>query len=288
MHDQAAGLRRKLEMNGNVKQAKTISIVSGKSGVGKSNIAINFSISLLRRQKKVLLIDLDVGMGNVDILLGLHASRTIIDMFNQGLSIHEITEKGPNGLAYISGGSACADFFTLDQAKMDYFLKQYEALVWMYDYIIFDMGAGVTSDSMFFVLASDECLVVTTQEPTSITDAYGMIKHIISNKVDMPIYVVLNRSLTQKKGIKVVEEFKYVVARFLQTEINLLGILPEDKTVTTAVIKQIPYVLLKEKAAVSTAMVQLVNTYLSFSTEKFEVKTPLSFVRKLKQLTTGR
>src|SRR5690625_2515971 len=106
MHDQAAGLRRKLGMNGNVKQAKTISVLSGKGGVGKSNIAINFSISLLRRQKKVLLIDLDVGMGNVDILLGLHASRTIIDMFNQELSIHEITEKGPNGLAYISGGSA--------------------------------------------------------------------------------------------------------------------------------------------------------------------------------------
>src|SRR5690625_24829 len=102
MHDQAAGLRRKLEMNGNIKQAKTISIVSGKGEVGKSNVAINFSISLLHRQKKVLLIDLDVGMGNVDILLGLHAPRTIIDMFNQGLSIHEITEKGPNGLAYIS------------------------------------------------------------------------------------------------------------------------------------------------------------------------------------------
>src|SRR5690625_6074660 len=161
MHDQATGLRQKLEMNGNVKQAKTISVVNGKGGVGKSNIAINFSISLLRRQKKVLLIDLDVGMRNVDVLLGLHASRTIIDMFNQGLSIHDITEKGPNGLAYISGGSALADFFTLDQIKMEYFLKQYEALVWMYDYIIFDMGAGVTSDSMFFVLAYDECLVVT-------------------------------------------------------------------------------------------------------------------------------
>src|SRR5690625_7905791 len=99
MQDEEAGLRRKLEMNGNVKQAKTISIVSGKGGVGKSNIAINFSISLLRRQKKVLLIDLDVGMGNVDILLGLHALRTIIDMFNQGLSIHEITEKGQIGRA---------------------------------------------------------------------------------------------------------------------------------------------------------------------------------------------
>jgi len=282
MHDQAAGLRRKLEMNGNIKQAKTISIVSGKGEVGKSNVAINFSISLLHRQKKVLLIDLDVGMGNVDILLGLHAPRTIIDMFNQGLSIHEITEKGPNGLAYISGGSALADFFTLDQIKMDYFLKQYEALVGIYDYIIFDMGAGVTRDSMFFVLASDECFVITTPEPTSITDAYGMIKHVVNNKGNMPIYVLLNRSLTQKNGSKVLKEFKYIVARFLQIEITLLGILPEDKTVTTAVIKQTPYVLLKEKAAVSTAMVQLVNTYLSFSTEKFEVKPSFSFVRKLK------
>src|SRR5690625_7669657 len=98
-------------------------------------------------------------MGNVDILLGLHASRTIIDMFNQELSIHEITEKGPNGLAYISGGSACDDFFTLDQAKMDYFLKKYEELDWMYDYIYIDIGVGVTGDSKFFYLSFILCHV---------------------------------------------------------------------------------------------------------------------------------
>lgn len=288
MHDQAASLRQKFRMNKNAKQAKTISIVSGKGGVGKTNTAINFSISLVRRQKKVLLIDLDMGMGNVDILLGVHASRTIIDMFNQGLSIHHIMEKGPEGLAYISGGSALSHLFKLDQEKMDYFLKQYEELVWMYDYIVFDMGAGVTSESMFFVLASDECFIITTTEPTSITDAYGMIKHIVMNQSKMPIYIILNRSLTQKSGQRILQEFKDVVARFLQTNITLLGILPEDKTVMTAVIKQTPYVLLKEKASVSTAMAQLVSTYLSFSTEDSLEKPSISFVRRLKQLTSGR
>lgn len=287
MRDQAESLRRRLEMARNPKQAKTISIVSGKGGVGKSNIAVNFSLELLRQQKKVLLFDLDIGMGNIDILLGLHASHTIVDMFDKGLSIHDITEKGPNDLAYIAGGSGLTDFFTMDPAKADYFLKQYEELIRMYDYIIFDMGAGATSDSILFILASDECFVVTTPEPTSITDAYGMIKHIVNNQGNMSIYVVMNRSHTPKNGSKALENFKQVVAQFLHTEIKLLGILPDDKTVSTAVVKQTPYVLLKEKASISIAMKQLVRNYLTGSIAVNKVEAFL-FMRKLKHYMTVR
>lgn len=285
MSDQAASLRRQLKIAESPKHAKTISVISGKGGVGKSNIALNFSLELIKNKKKVLLFDLDVGMGNIDILCGLHAKKTIIDMFTEHLSIYDIIELGPNTLSFIAGGSGLSGFFTMNQHKQQYFFEQYKMLVQMYDYIIFDMGAGATRDSLFFILASDECIVVTTPEPTSITDAYGMIKHVIHNQVDMPIYVIMNRSYSQHDGMKSLQQFKRVITQFLRVDVQTLGILPDDQTVSKAVRRQVPYVIFKENAAVSKAMRQITINYLSKTNDRNEIK-PLSFVQKLKQLLT--
>ncbi|UJL47955.1 MinD/ParA family protein [Virgibacillus sp. NKC19-16] len=282
MYDQASSLRRQVHS----KEAKTLAIISGKGGVGKSNIALNFSLELIRQQKKVLLFDLDVGMGNIDILLGLHAEKTIIDMFNEKLSIHEIIEKGPGGLAYIAGGSGLSDFFTMNQGNRDYFFVQYQELTEFYDYILFDMGAGATKDSIFFILASDECMVITTPEPTSITDAYSMVKHVASSQPDIPIYVVMNRSTTSDGKISL-ERFKNVVDHFLHIDIKMLGIIPEDKTVFTAVRRQIPYVLLNEQSTISKATKQLVRNYTTNTSGVNKIEST-SFVQKLKQLLAGR
>ncbi|MFD1037968.1 MinD/ParA family protein [Virgibacillus byunsanensis] len=287
MYDQAETLRRRLEISKEPKQAKTISIVSGKGGVGKSNIALNFSLELVKMHKKVLLFDLDVGMGNIDILLGLSAEKTIVDMFNDSLSIHEIIEIGPRGLSYVAAGSGLTNFFTMDQKKLDHFFRQYKELVLLYDYIIFDMGAGATQDSILFITASDECLVVTTPEPTSITDAYGMIKHIINNQQNMPIYVIMNRSSTYKSGKKAIERFKRVITQFLHVEIEMLGILPEDKLVSTAVIRQIPYTILNDSAAISKSMTEVTQNYL-YNGNPLKKSESFSFVKKLKQLMIER
>lgn len=286
MSDQAASLRRKLQVSKNPREAKTLSFISGKGGVGKSNIALNFSLELIKNDQKVLLFDLDVGMGNIDILLGLNSDKTIIDMFNEQLSIHDIIEKGPKNLAYIAGGSGLSDFFNLNADRKDYFLSQYTELVQMYDYIIFDMGAGATKDSIFFILASDECIVITTPEPTSITDAYGMIKHVASNQPHMPISVIMNRCSAQKDGERALERFKTVISQFLHIEIRMMGILPEDKMVTNAVRRQIPFTLLKEKSAAGRAVQQLTINYLIESKEVNNIGNPSSFVLKLKQFIT--
>lgn len=280
MNDQAANLRKRLDRSHQRNTAKTISIVSGKGGVGKSNFAVNFSLELLGKNKKVLLFDLDVGMGNIDILLGLHANLTIVDMIEQELSIHNIIESGPNGLAYISGGSGLTTFFTMDESKREYFLEQYQQLTSTYDYIIFDMGAGATSESIFFVLASDECIVITTPEPTSITDAYGMIKHIVNHQQHMPIYFIMNRCPSQRVGKQSLERFQRVVAEFLQVEINPLGMLPEDRIVSTAVMRQTPYVLLNEKFAISKALRKITDNYVMDTQEK-DHRRPFSFVQRL-------
>lgn len=280
MNDQALELRRRFSGSNDPHEAKTISIVSGKGGVGKSNFALNFSLTLIKNNKKVLLIDLDVGMGNINILLGLHAEKTIIDMLHYSLPIHSIIEEGPIGLNFISGGSGVSDLFIMNNEKKNFFLKEYKKLVNDYDYIIFDIGAGATRDSIFFVLASEECIVITTPEPTSITDSYGMIKHIINYESKMSIYVVMNRCDTEKFGKQSLSKFKQIVNRFLKIEIKTLGIIPDDKFVTKAVMSQKPYVLLNSKAPVSKAINIICNIYLN-DTDIIPNSKTSTFVQKL-------
>ncbi|RDW19500.1 cobyrinic acid a,c-diamide synthase [Oceanobacillus arenosus] len=286
MHDQAASLRRKLAFTDNSKQAKTLCIISGKGGVGKSNIALNFSLELINKGKKVLLIDLDVGMGNIDILLGLHAEKTIFDMFHDFESIHDIIELGPKNLGFIAGGSGVSEFFSLDEEKKEHFYHQYNEVIRMYDYIIFDMGAGVSNESLFFILAADECIVVTTPEPTSITDAYSAIKFVINRERAMPISVIMNRVASLKDGERSLERFKQVVSQFLQVEVRKLGILPDDKSVSKAVIKQTPFILFDEKSKISKAMQELTYYYLSNAKARKTIEG--SFIKRLKQLLLER
>ncbi|WP_245975414.1 MinD/ParA family protein [Oceanobacillus chungangensis] len=286
MHDQAASLRRKLAISSDSKQAKTLCIISGKGGVGKSNIAVNFSLELINEGKKVLLIDLDVGMGNIDILLGLHAKKSVFDLFHHYESIHDIIELGPKNLGFIAGGSGVNEFFSLDEGKKDHFYQQYNDVVQLYDYILFDMGAGVTKESLFFILAADECIVVMTPEPTSIMDAYSAIKFVNGSNRDMPLSVIMNRSSSQKEGEQSLERFKQVVSQFLQIEIEKLGILPEDKSVTNSVIKQTPFILFNRQSKISKAMQALTYNYLNITKNSNTKET--SFIQRLKQMLLER
>ncbi|MCG1028719.1 MinD/ParA family protein [Virgibacillus halodenitrificans] len=287
MNDQASELRRRLNKSKDEHEAKTISIISGKGGVGKSNVALNFSLELLIQKKSVLIIDLDIGMGNINILLGVDPRKTIIDMFKEQLSIFDIIEQGPCNLSYIAAGSGLADFFTMNDKNRNYFYKQFTRVVSEYDYIIFDMGAGVTSDSIFFMLASDECILVTTPEPTSITDGYSMIKHIVAYNSDLPISIIMNRAQNERDGQNAAAKFTDVIKQFLNKQVRILGILPEDKHVSNAVRRQTPYLLLNERAPVSKAIKKITRTYIQCVTEEYN-KPSSSFVRKLKQLILER
>lgn len=285
MDDQAAHLRRKIENRNKQKQAKTICILSGKGGVGKSNVAVNFGLDLINHGKKVLIIDLDIGMGNIDILLGLTSRHTIYDMFHDYDSIFHIIEKGENGLDYIAGGSGLNDFLLLNDEKKDYFIEQFSHLVSEYDYIIFDMGAGIDRDSLFFILAADELIVITTPEPTSITDAYSVIKQLVNHQAKMPIQVIMNRCISQKTGEQTLERFKQIINRFLHVDIIKLGVLPEDKAVNNAVMNQLPYIL-NEKAQVTKSLKQITLNYIQSNTGVHPEKP--KFLQRLKQFLIVR
>ncbi|MCA0969122.1 MinD/ParA family protein [Halobacillus litoralis] len=287
MSDQAERLRSRLKEKHGTKKARTVAVSSGKGGVGKSNFTINFALKLLQQDKKVLIIDMDIGMGNIDILLGVSPKYSFVDLFHHGHSIHDIIESGPENLSYIAGGSGLSDVFQLDQAKFKHFQSQFESILTSFDFILFDMGAGATNDSLNFISAADEAFVVTTPEPTSITDAYAMIKHLVRIDEQLPISILVNRSLKEKSDSSF-KRLETVVDRFLMKQVTSLGVIPDDRSVLKSVNRQQPFVLAHPTCKASRAMTDVVDHYLSdYEVEPTFEEVP-SFLSKLKRFVFER
>jgi flagellar biosynthesis protein FlhG len=264
MKDQAESLRLRLNgQNGRNRMTKTIAITSGKGGVGKSNVSLNFSIMLSRRGFRVLLIDMDIGMGNIDILLGQSSPLMIVDLFDKQLPLQELIKTGPDNISFIAGGTGLTSIFTMDEEKIDYFLTELQSVSTQYDYLVFDMGAGISKDRLYLLKAVHEIFIVTTPEPTAITDAYAMMKYVYAQEKAIPFYVIANRVRTDKEGRETLERLKRVAKQFLHKEVIPLGMLPEDRAVAKAVVNQIPFLLFDPTAKASRAMHTLVNRYLS-------------------------
>ncbi|THE14487.1 MinD/ParA family protein [Bacillus timonensis] len=285
MIDQAAALRRKLAMMNNKRdQTKAIAVISGKGGVGKSNVSLNFSIALSRFGKKVLLFDMDIGMGNIDILMGITAHHTIVDLFEKNLTIKELLIKGPEGIDYIAGGNGLPNLFKLDEKKSEYLMEQLQFILNEYDYVIFDMGAGMTEENVKFLLAMDEIFVITTSEPTAITDAYSAMKYICLFDQSIPLYLVVNRAENEAEGMQTLKRVKQVVLQFLVKEVNLLGVLPDDKAVQKAVSHQEPFLLYAPKALISKNLLDICKKYLDENNEQSQEKNQdTSFISKLQR-----
>ncbi len=288
MRDQAEGLRLKIKSS-HRPEAKVIAIVSGKGGVGKSNFSLNFAINLSRKGHNVLLFDMDIGMGNIDILMGLSSRTTFIDIFEPLVSIQDIIKQGPEGIDYIPGGSGLSTLFKFDAPKLNYLLNQLELLSDKYEYIIFDMGAGINEESLQFLLSVHEIFVITTPEPTSMTDAYSMMKFICSReeKENADFYLVVNRAQSSEEGVRTLTRLSDVMKKFLEKEIVKLGFLPDDRSVTRAVGSQIPFSLFDPKSKISLSLSDLTENYLNGNSMKLEQKSS-SFISKLRHYFSER
>ncbi|WP_226578809.1 MinD/ParA family protein [Halobacillus litoralis] len=262
MKDQAEMLRSRMREQSDSKTARTIAVVSGKGGVGKSNFSVNFALELIKNEKRVLLFDLDIGMGNIDILLGLSPAYSFVDLFEDKRSLDDIIEIGPHSLSFIAGGSGLSQIFQLDNNRFEYFQQQFDRLLLKYDYILFDMGAGATEDSLSFIRSSDEVIVVTTPEPTSMTDGYAMIKHLVNRDKQLPMHLLVNRTYKRSQGTDTFDRLQMVSRKFLQKDISLLGVLPDDQSVLAAVHHQQPFCSFAPKSQVSRALKQITLDYL--------------------------
>jgi flagellar biosynthesis protein FlhG len=282
MRDQAENLREKLN-NKYRKSAKTLAVVSGKGGVGKSNISINFAMTLAKTGKRVLLFDFDIGMGNIHVLLGSDASKTISDFLYHDISLHEIIYSGPQNVSYISAGNGFSDIIEISEHMVSRLIEGLEELQHLFDFIIFDMGAGATVSNLQILLSVDDIIVVTTPEPTSITDAYSIMKYICMKEASNHFYLICNRAEKEKEGVYTLERLQLTVNKFLNKDIHILGVLPEDNHVRKAVKLQVPFYQAFPAANISMKIEKVVQEYLG-ADEVLEIKSIQSnrFIRKFR------
>lgn len=289
MGDQAELLRVKLKQQELKKRTRTIAVISGKGGVGKSNFSLNFAMSLANKGHAVLLFDMDIGMGNIDILLGLSSTYSIADFFAESsISLRDMIMEIPGGIHYISGGTGLSHFPAINKQSFHTFSEQFGQLLEGYEYVIFDMAAGLNETSLKFVLSVDEILVITTPEPTSITDAYSAMKYITLANSSIPFYIVVNRSFSDQEGITTYNRISSVLERFLEKKVLLLGILPDDVNVQKAVRKQIPFIQYNEKSASSKALYEITTRFCQRDFNHLPSANKKHFVAKLKRFLFER
>lgn len=268
MIDQAKHLREKVLQKKSKKerrQTRIIAVTSGKGGVGKSNFALNFALSLVQQNRKVLIFDVDLGFANVDVLLGRSPKESIATMIDKDLSIWDILEEGPNGLLFISGGNGFNDLFQLDETKMNKFFSELSSIQGYVDYIILDTGAGLSYENMRFILAADDVILVTTPEPTSITDAYSVVKMVHAKDPNVHMKLIINQCTSEKEGRQTAHNFKKVTEQFLNKQIGTLGFIPSDINVSNAVKKQIPFLLAFPNSHASHAMQNVTSEFLQLA-----------------------
>lgn len=264
MKDQAEGLRNLVQTQSDkgTRSTRIITVTSGKGGVGKSNFTLNFALSLQSQGYKVLVFDADIGLANIDVLMGVASTYSLYHLLKKDKTIWEIIQKGTNNLEFIAGGSGFNDLLRLTEEELDYFAEQVMQLNGYVDFIIFDTGAGLSKETLKFILAAEEAIVVTTPEPTSITDAYAIIKMVNSMGHDVSFKLVINRVTDTKEGKQTADKISLVAKQFLNLSIPTLGFVEDDPVVTKAVKKQIPFSVAFPHSAATKSLKTLTDNYI--------------------------
>jgi len=255
MANEAIYLRQMMENHKG--PAKVLAITSGKGGVGKTNIAANLAICLAASRKKVLLIDADLSLGNLDIVMGMHSKYNISHLLNGQKSIEEIIYTGPEGLGIICGASGLEDLANIDEFRRHRLLRELSRLQNDFDVIVIDTAAGISKLVVGFCLAADHVLLVTTPEATAMTDAYAMIKLLIINRYFRRISLIVNMASTTAEGKRTYRQISSVAKQFLNTHIYDAGVLLGDDRLGCAVRLRKPVVLSYPKSRITSSLVAL-------------------------------
>jgi flagellar biosynthesis protein FlhG len=217
---------------------RVISVTSGKGGVGKSNVVSNLAIALSAQGKKVLLIDADLGLGNLDVLLGLSPVYNLNHVLNGEKSIIDILMDGPAGIKIIPAGSGVQELTSLGQHEKLKLLDELDMLEEQFDIMIVDTEAGISENVTYFTVAAQEIFVVVTPEPTSITDAYALIKLLATRYSEHHFKVLVNMAKDSEDALEVFRKLANVAGRFLDISLDYLGCVVKDEKVVEAVKRQ--------------------------------------------------
>ena len=237
--DQAQNLR---ELMGKTQGIRVISVASGKGGIGKSSIAVNLAIAMSRLGIRVLILDADFGLANIDVMLGITTRLDLSYVLRGERTLQEIVQLGHEGVRFISGGSGVSDLINMDDVQLAEMLAKIVRIDAPIDVIIMDAGAGVSNNIMQTLLASDETIVVSSGEPTSVLDAYALVKTVVKQRAGHPLYILANKCENKKEAQNILNGFVTVCGKNLGKNIKPLGLISHNHDFTQAIKRQTPII----------------------------------------------
>lgn len=266
MLDQAARLRQlaqseRGENRKNINGPRIITVTSGKGGVGKSNVVVNLSIALQKLGKRVMIFDADVGMGNDDVLMGFLPKYNIYDILEKGKAIKDVLITGPFGVKLLPGGTGLNNIQDFTEEERDRFLYELSKMNEL-DYVIMDTGAGINRMVLGFIASCEELILVITPEPTSLTDAYSLLKAVSHFKLKSSAKIVVNHTYDSNEGQSTFNKFDRVVYNFLKLKLEYLGHVSEDKNLVQAVRKQEPFIIKYPNCDASRDIMDIANNLI--------------------------
>ena len=264
MTDQAEQLReimRSRNENGNVNsRTRVIAVSSGKGGVGKTNMSINIAIAYAQLGKKVLVMDADLGLANVNVAMGIIPKYNLYHLIRQKKKMKDIIINTDFGIQIVAGASGFSKIANLSDEERENFIEEIASMDAV-DVIVIDTSAGVSSNVLDFIAAADDAVIVTTPEPTAITDAYGIIK-IIATEIDnmnLGIKLIVNRVKSVTEGKKVAERVINIASQFLNLKVDYLGYVYDDPQVSQAILKQKPFMIVDPNCKASICIKHIVG-----------------------------
>lgn len=271
MEDQAEKLREIMRKKGETqakpqktweqKKTRIITITSGKGGVGKTNVSVNMAIAYARLGKKVVVMDADLGLANVNVMLGLVPKYNLFHVMRKQKTMKEIQEETEYGISIVAGASGLSKIANLTEDERENFISELTTLS-NADIIIIDTSAGVSKNVLDFIVAADDAIIITTPEPTAITDAYGITKIIateVMDKMDMGLKLVVNRVKNAEEAKRVADRMTGIAGQFLNLKIDYLGFIYDDPVVSQAVVRQKPFTVIDPKSKASQCIQHLVE-----------------------------
>jgi len=219
-------------------RSRVMAITSGKGGVGKTNVVAGLAIALSNMGQKVVVLDADFGLANIDILLGLTPTHTLEHVLRGEKVLEEIMVEGPNGIRVIPASSGIQELTRLDAASELRLIQGLQRVAEGQDWLLIDTAAGIHDSVIKLIMAAQEIVLVTTPEPTSLVDAYAMVKVVHLRDATKPIWLLINNSQTETEAEETIEQLQAATLRFLGRELQVLGMIPSDAHVLQAVRQQ--------------------------------------------------
>ncbi len=242
--------------------SRMVAVASGKGGVGKSTLTLNLGIALSKLGKRVAILDLDFGFGNLETLLGANATHSIADVKAGTVTIEQAMIHGPHGLRVLAGGSGFTEMFQWRPQELSHFFDAMDELEASFDWIFLDTGAGLTEVQLAFLKAVKDTLIVTTPEPTALTDAYSIIKLLHHHEPQFPCRVVINQITSLTEGKQTAHQFRKVCKEFLKRDLPVLGFVYKDNDISQAIKLQTPYLMYAPRSQTSRSIERLAHQLL--------------------------